>query len=1820
MNKLPLDWESNIKQTQDFSKELNPEQARFVNDFLEKGWDINNPSMLKRMKEVKVHEQDILNLDHIRNMNPPMYNFLVQPKNYAMSRNEIEQLSLFDRFFTKVSKTFKDNIKQLEISKYKTKMVDEPEPEKRGVYKAIIDGYQNSISEIEGDNVLEKLILGGIKGSSQVYDSTINEFDNIALGTGVGTGVGAGVGSLFGGIGTIPGAIVGAKIGAQAGYMRNMFNLLYGDIYQSLEKEDASPLQKRIVANGLAMATSWLELVQLRLLGGLFKSLPTTGTIGQLVSNTMKKYVTNNTMKRLMLGAATYVTNVLGVGTKEFASEMTQEAIENFGPIVVTAMNKEGKYLPEYQRENLKILGEQLLNSTEDVFYTTYGMAMLGSVVGSGKSTVIRAVNNINHKINRDKVYDTIDASEILKSPNGLKEVFANYNITSANIDAENLDSLNDEVKENIIKKAGIKSTYYKKALKAGIELKLTPEQFLKIFKDNTIKDYVKRITTFNKDYPTDMTLEKENQFLQEEAKVQLDYVKEFEKNREEIANNVDFETLNKKEYNMYEDVKSYFTDVMTSRFMALEKMIPGFTMQDFNESLPLKSNFYKGGKKGAGGKFFYRKDKDGKYKISVNQKGFGGDNRAFATIVVHELMHSFDTQLSELAKKFPEAKKQLSKLNRTKKTLLKRYKDANLKELETLKKENPDFYNYLLKPEEIIARAAEYGFFRDITDNAFTRQIFRDQQVLLQDSLGFRNKLDDKSLYYQGLDTKNFIKDFFFTDEVFDRLTTGLLPDDVGKKAYTKLAKMTNSDKKYSKMLKENKKFAVDMVLSKFKKMSNKMYKSLAGLVSPDHLDAVSYILDNKIKLNAEAYPNLPDKFTSKDGILINDIASDFDLTTEELLDSIGKLDVKNAREFSKFISKLLSTDGFSNKVLDTTITELGMIQETLGYDKEINYQSYKQDSEEMFNNLDTNQARDYNYFTKKFKQYGQLSSAAILRNDYTGALAYKQKQIYMWHFQNMSKNFDKRYKNVIQSQNKFISNKKYWSERLKYDFYMAALSVLDIFGQGKNIYTQEKARFSLREFHEKNFKEAILPNDLDKLESYRGRDIKQLSVNDFNHMHNIFLGLKSAGINFNIVESREESIILDEKIPAFVKSINMAKDREWRGGDDETPGTAKYIQGTLNRLTNSIAIFENLKGRGAGEFTDFIRNTMFDSERKYNTLRLNAKNELTKLHNEFLGNDYHKSKGREIIKVGDKTFTRSEMLYFNMNIGNEYNLERLRNDDRFKNFLKNDKDVYKFTELLDKKEWSYIKGIWELIKKYADSSNQVLKDMGEYVPMEKLNKKYTIKTKDGYVINIEGGYFPIRKKIVNSITDVGSDEDFSNNNEDTLVPMGRSFFQKDLSFSNYQVDLSPSIVSRFLTDASRQIAFRKTQNYLSKILNKPEIRGALKSKFSYVDPNKVINSWVKNLITNAYAPSTTYTGKWLTRGRRVFVFTQIGFNIGTALIQTSGLITGLNQVKSIKYMLRGLNDVFLNRSDLTEFVNKYSAIMPTRGIDYNRDIRDIMLSTEKMSKGQAWEKLGFAMNRFMDYNVSLAVWQAEFQKQFDINIKKMSEEAAIKKSAYDADNTVLLTQGSGSEISLSSLFASKNQLVRLFTTFGTWGNTLFNLAMANTGWDKVKTLFMMAAVLPAYEYLIKNSLSGILDDAENEPENIYNGLLFQSVNNIANTIPFGGGVSYSLFTGKQLSLPAVQPLSDIIGTAKDVKDLAVDLYEGERLTMDDWLKVLTGVGNGAYFVTGNPFVAMPRQLQRSLNALATWDDFEYNGIDEKVTHFLIKNKYKKR
>lgn len=664
-----------------------------------------------------------------------------------------------------------------------------------------------------------------------------------------------------------------------------------------------------------------------------------------------------------------------------------------------------------------------------------------------------------------------------------------------------------------------------------------------------------------------------------------------------------------------------------------------------------------------------------------------------------------------------------------------------------------------------------------------------------------------------------------------------------------------------------------------------------------------------------------------------------------------------------------------------------------------------------------------------------------------------------------------------------------------------------------------------------------------------------------------------------------------------------------------EQTDAKKSFIKNFSASLLKADTITRLLDGDMLGIVWESLYKPINGATHDFNFRMEDVQKNLQELFSSYGADELKKMrKDKYIIKAFSEndSLTKEQIICFALNVGNESNLERLKNSYSSIGKEVNDKgeltgrltdeQIEAVLATLDAKDWAFVQNVWDYFETFQKESF-AQEERIQGVQPTKIEAK-AFQTKYG---EMKGGYFPtVYDTSKSGKSPQGIDISDTSKAQFNLpsVPHG-SLKERKGDGLKIPLKLSFDVITNSITQTVHNLAFREPVREVSKLLRQPQIEDAIR-KTAGIEQYKALQNW---LVDVAGGTPTDFSGinKFANWARTTQSVMSMGYKLSTMLLQTVGSMHAIPELGA-KNVGIGITHTLANMGRLGSFIDEVSAkseIMKYRVQSIDRDVADfnrkITHSGNKylqFIKQNAFTPMGYVQL----VTVDLPVWWGAYQK----GLKDHNGNEA--KATQYADNIVEITQGSGQMKDLAGVQRG-SELQKLFTMYYTFFSAVHQMAYRKiTMLKRASRVERMTRTFALANYLVvgivlQNVLSELMAGRGPEDDEGYAEWIAKSnITFAVGGIPVLRDVANGLLGDYGYSItPASTGLETIVNASRNL--FLVGLGEKELDTKKTAINTAKALG----FATGSPLFG--NQMTNSLREF-----FDYlDGTDPEFEAWRI-------
>lgn len=637
------------------------------------------------------------------------------------------------------------------------------------------------------------------------------------------------------------------------------------------------------------------------------------------------------------------------------------------------------------------------------------------------------------------------------------------------------------------------------------------------------------------------------------------------------------------------------------------------------------------------------------------------------------------------------------------------------------------------------------------------------------------------------------------------------------------------------------------------------------------------------------------------------------------------------------------------------------------------------------------------------------------------------------------------------------------------------ALLSRFDLSAPGSTVRSMSEW---VAKVTEAGFDPSISPDMLN--DNFR-KPFKMMSVKEFNDLMDAVRQIEHLGRNEQMMLTAAKDTAYKEARDQMVESINA--NANGRTADVRTAKTklGKMAQGLHRFFAEHIkaaTIARILDGGKEGPVWEYLIRPANAAADRETAMRAEATRDITEILAPVLKSKMG-GKGVLVPSIG-RALNKEERIAVALNMGNDGNIQRLLSGENW-----TIEQVTPILESLTAAELEAVQKIWDYSEQkhkplIAEQWRRLYGREPEWVEPRPM----TVKSSDGQVVNLRGGYYPI-------VYDPRASQragELYDAEQARMEMQGFISATISTSFAKSRVQmvkdrpllLSLAGVYNGVNDVIHALSWQEYIIDANRLLRSFSIDQAIRTRYG-PEFKQQLKAWVKDVAVGERAAQEG-GAQAINFVRQSVSAAGLGFNIMSALQQVTGFSSSIVKIGA-RYVGRGITKTMANPAAAIKMVYEKSTFMANRGRTQFRELNELRNMVQGETAVARGVKTGtYFMMAQMQRMVDIPTWIGAYEKA----IGEGNDEA---RAIALADQSVIDSQGGGMLKDLSKIERGGPWL-KLFTVFYSYMGTQFNLvtaeAMTERSKGKLAAKMLMLTIVPVVlAYAIKH---GLTPDDEDE------------------------------------------------------------------------------------------------------------------------------------
>jgi hypothetical protein len=599
--------------------------------------------------------------------------------------------------------------------------------------------------------------------------------------------------------------------------------------------------------------------------------------------------------------------------------------------------------------------------------------------------------------------------------------------------------------------------------------------------------------------------------------------------------------------------------------------------------------------------------------------------------------------------------------------------------------------------------------------------------------------------------------------------------------------------------------------------------------------------------------------------------------------------------------------------------------------------------------------------------------------------------------------------------------------------------------------------------------------PEIMATLSASQGTNWRDLTVQEFAGIRDIVKQLEhQARTDLKTIINGEE-IVIQEAVDAVAGGIieNNKKVNIPRAGETAGQSAKRSVKEGVGHWLRSSSIARVLDKSGFGAVT---RHIIVPIRRAYVEKLIPAQQkaaeDVAKLYQKHYSNNELSKLGKPLpdLTMGEK-MSKADILALALNWGSESNRRAVlggmmvdENGNKTPAYTQD--GVAQALGRMDARDWAFVQDIWDYQNSYWDQLAETEKRRRGIAPEKIESLPFDIRTVDGDVISLRGGYHHLQYDSRHSGKTTEKEwQDYFNKmtNGGYLSSSTRAGSTHNrVQDHGKVVRLSLSTIDQNLREITRDMAIGDEVNLINRILTSKEVARAA-GNTGNAELLTELKLWLSDAAVGEL-PAQSVVEKALSWGRVGFTKSKLAFNVYVTALQLTGIFQSMVVIGKGNYM-RGAGKFLSNPVANYKSVMERSKFMEARyGIlqTWDKDVNDTNAYLQSMfgaapTRGkQMFDTVGhyyFYPIAKMQSVVDVTTWMGAYEGALNDPQVKSEEEAvyAADAAVEAAQTSGLFSDRSGIERGTLGSRTRQGQFVRLWTTL-----VSYMLAKGNIAYEK--------------------------------------------------------------------------------------------------------------------------------------------------------------------
>ncbi len=562
-------------------------------------------------------------------------------------------------------------------------------------------------------------------------------------------------------------------------------------------------------------------------------------------------------------------------------------------------------------------------------------------------------------------------------------------------------------------------------------------------------------------------------------------------------------------------------------------------------------------------------------------------------------------------------------------------------------------------------------------------------------------------------------------------------------------------------------------------------------------------------------------------------------------------------------------------------------------------------------------------------------------------------------------------------------------------------------------------------------------------------GRKHTDLNIMELQEVRDLVDFLYVSGVNLG------KLLTTDEYLPDVVMKLMQAHDEATALEQGRKAREKNGINDYMLQLLKPEVMLKLMDSK-QGLFVNYIYQPLFDGQEQKRILSEKSAEQLKAILDAWLPMA-ERNKLTEVVETlfDEQELTKENIVAMALNWGNAQNKQRLLAGLNYgknpnEQFIQEADVLAVFEKHLSANDWNFVQQIWDYVGQYGDDVNKVVQDCTGN-PMERVQAEaFDVKTADGQVVNMSGGYYPIKRDPAkSSIQQELEVQNQASGGQVLGMSMGSTKSRAKGPVNMGPLMLELNVISRHVDQQIHIITMRKACLDSYRLLRQTQVADMITQQFGE-RAHRVLLKWVEDVWHEPMGEGDLLSG-WGERVRANTVKAIMAYRVSTAMLNFANIAPMADRL-GVANTVKALAQFMAHPRQMREFVMNDSAFMRSRAENMDRDLRT------QQSKMLGGNKYMEAIDKYANWLIAetdllcgVPTYNFAYQESYSKAIAEgKSAVEAAKQAHFDAHEAVRSVLGSADSIDQAAIQRNKSLFIKALTPFYSFFNAQMNAVWA--------------------------------------------------------------------------------------------------------------------------------------------------------------------------